>query len=129
MALIPVQGRAQNPEDLLPKLTRPKDRSVCSRAVNFDVAPSKSIQLRQGPGEQFKSIDKITGGTSVRVVAHHKGWFEIDGYADSPYTIGWIDGKFLKPSQSGKPQDLKCLGLLARMQRAGPSVIALQPRR
>jgi uncharacterized protein YgiM (DUF1202 family) len=102
-------------EDLpTPRLTNPAGTVFC-RVANGGVDGSfirtvprnDLINLRQGPGLNYPIIGNFEGGAG-HVVARYQNWFQIQGYRDSPYTLGWFHGKYINVARMSA-SDRACL--------------------
>lgn len=114
-----VSGLAYATDDELeanfPKITRPAGTVYCNfNAGGVDgegfirsVPRNDLINLRQGPGTNYAILSNFEGGAGY-VVARYQNWFELRGYRDSPYTMGWFHGKYINVSRM-RGSDKACL--------------------
>lgn len=50
------------------------------------------LNLRDGPGLEYVSLHKLSGGAQIDLLAQYQGWFQVQS-ADGQ--VGWVTGEFL----------------------------------
>jgi uncharacterized protein YraI len=61
----------------------------------------QDINVRSGPGIEYKVIDKITGGTNVTIIENGEKWSKIS----TGNSVGYISSKYIKIEQVSSDSD------------------------
>ena len=71
-------------------------------AALFKVIARSGLNLRAGPGENFRVLDTLAAGTLVSGLRRDGGWIQVDIEGDGQ-ADGFMSGSFLQPISGGLP--------------------------